>query len=101
IDVPFIDRQIAEKRAEQDEQNRKNLAFAQQMIKDSNLAVVLEAREKEERRRIDIEIDGYRQRYQRKEDSREFDLNNPEFLKMQLPPRASDGDPVGMSSAQK
>ncbi|XP_013191379.2 RIB43A-like with coiled-coils protein 2 [Amyelois transitella] len=101
VDVPFLERQIVEKRAELDEQNRKNLAFATQMIKDSNLAVVLEAREKEERRRMGIEIDSYRQSYQRPEDRREFDLNDPDVLKKQLPPRASDGEPVGMSSAQK
>ncbi|XP_045453377.1 RIB43A-like with coiled-coils protein 2 [Melitaea cinxia] len=101
VDLPFLERQVQEKRAEREEQDRRNLAFAQQMIKDSNLAVVLEAREREERRRIDVEIDEFRQKYQRKEDSREFDLNNPDALKMQLPPRASDGEPVGLSSAQK
>ncbi|CAG9571669.1 unnamed protein product [Danaus chrysippus] len=101
VDLPFLERQVAEKKAERQEQERKNLAFAQQMIKDSNLAVVLEAREKEERRRIGVEIDEFRQKYQRKEDTREFDLNNPNVLKMQLPPRASDGEPVGLSSAQK
>ncbi|XP_038218975.1 RIB43A-like with coiled-coils protein 2 [Zerene cesonia] len=101
VDLPFLERQVAEKRAEREEQERKNLAFAQQMIKDSNLAVVLEAREQEERRRINVEIDEFRQKYQRAEDRREFDLNNPDVLKMQLPPRASDGEPVGMSSAQK
>ncbi|CAG4960889.1 unnamed protein product [Colias eurytheme] len=101
VDLPFLERQVVEKRAEREEQERKNLAFAQQMIKDSNLAVVLEAREHEERRRINVEIDEFRQKYQRAEDRREFDLNNPDVLKMQLPPRASDGEPVGMSSAQK
>ncbi|XP_068623183.1 RIB43A-like with coiled-coils protein 2 [Battus philenor] len=101
VDVPFLERQVAEKRAEREEQERKNLAFAQQMIKDSNLAVVLEAREREERRRIGLEINEYRQRYQRPEDRREYDLNDPDVLKKQLPPRATDDTPVGMSSAQK
>ncbi|XP_047508463.1 RIB43A-like with coiled-coils protein 2 [Pieris napi] len=101
IDLPFLERQVAEKRVERDEQEKNNLAFAKQMIKDSNLAVVLEAREQEERRRINVEIDEFRKNYQRLEDRREFDLNNPDVLKVQLPPRASDGEPVGMSSAQK
>ncbi|CAG9782277.1 unnamed protein product [Diatraea saccharalis] len=47
VDLPFLERQVVEKRAERDEQARRDLAFARQMIKDSNLAVVLEAREKE------------------------------------------------------
>ncbi|CAH1634863.1 unnamed protein product [Spodoptera littoralis] len=101
VDVRFLERQIAEKKAERDDQVRKDLAFAQQMIKDSNLAVILEAREKEERRRIGVEIDSYRQKYQRFEDRREYDLNDPEVLKKQLPPRPDDGQPVGLSSAQK
>ncbi|RVE49680.1 hypothetical protein evm_005655 [Chilo suppressalis] len=101
VDLPFLERQVVEKRAEIDEQQRRELAFARQMIKDSNLAVVLEAREREERRRINMEIDNFRQMYQRPEDRREYDLNDPDVLKKQLPPRASDGDPVGLSSAQK
>ncbi|XP_037976559.2 RIB43A-like with coiled-coils protein 2 [Plutella xylostella] len=101
VDLPFLERQIEEKRAEREEQERRDLAFAQQMIKDSNLAVVLEAREMEERRRIGLEIDEYRVRYQRPEDRREFDLNDPDALKKQLPPRAGDDMPVGLSSAQK
>lgn len=55
----------------------------------------------QERRRIGGEIDSFRQKYQRYEDRREFDLNDPEVLKKQLPPRAGDDNPVGMSSAQK
>lgn len=55
----------------------------------------------QERRRIGLEIDEYRVRYQRPEDRREFDLNDPDALKKQLPPRAGDDMPVGLSSAQK
>ncbi|XP_047998471.1 RIB43A-like with coiled-coils protein 2 [Leguminivora glycinivorella] len=99
VDLPFLERQVAEKRAERDEQQRRDLAFAAQMIKDSNLAAVLAEREQEERRRIGSEIDSYRQLYQRPQDRREFDLNDPDVLKKQLPPRASDI--IGMSSAQK
>lgn len=36
-----------EKRAERNETERTNLAFAKQMIKDSDVALVLEARERE------------------------------------------------------
>ncbi|XP_049878749.1 RIB43A-like with coiled-coils protein 2 [Pectinophora gossypiella] len=101
VDVPFLQRQIAEKKAEREDEQRRNLAFASQMIKDSELASVLEAREREERRRIGVEIDAFRQKYQRPEDRREYDLNDPDVLKKQLPPRVDDGDPVGLSSAQK
>ncbi|KAJ2945238.1 hypothetical protein O0L34_g9309 [Tuta absoluta] len=101
VDLPFLERQIAEKKKEREEEERRNLAFAKQMIKDSEVALVLEAREKQERQRIGAEIDIFRQKYQRPQDRREFDLNDPDVLKKQLPPRASDGDPVGLSSAQR
>lgn len=55
----------------------------------------------QERRRICAEIDQFRTKFQRPEDRREYDLNDPDVLKKQLPPRAADGDPVGKSSAQK
>lgn len=55
----------------------------------------------QERRRICAEIDLFRSKFQRPEDRREFDLNDPDVLKKQLPPRATDGEPVGKSSAQK
>lgn len=36
-----------EKKADREESERRNLAFAKQMIKDSEVALVLEARERE------------------------------------------------------
>jgi hypothetical protein len=62
VDLPFLERQVAEKRAERDEQERRDLAFAQQMIKDSNLAVVLEAREMEVWNRSHTTLTGWPRR---------------------------------------
>ena len=43
----------------------------------------------------------FRCQYQRKEDRREFDLNDPEFHKKSQPARRSDFDErLGISSAQ-
>lgn len=55
-----------------------------------------------ERRRIENEIIEYHNKYQRKEDTREFDLNDPKQILKSLPARIGNNDPrLGISSAQK
>ncbi|GBP90820.1 RIB43A-like with coiled-coils protein 2 [Eumeta japonica] len=101
VDVSFLESQISEKRAQREQEARMNMAFAKQMIKDNEVALVLGSREETERRRIAEDINTFRSKYQKPEDRREYDLNDPNALKKQLPPRTGEGDPVGLSSAQK
>lgn len=57
---------------------------------------------KQERLKLEQEINNFRRTYQKKEDRREFDLNDPDQIKKQLPARLHDDDPrCGPSSAQK
>lgn len=59
-------------------------------------------KEREERKKLEQEINNFRLNYQRKEDRREFDLNDPNYIKKSLPARLRDDDPrCGISSAQK
>lgn len=59
-------------------------------------------KEREEKKKIQQEINNFRLNYQRKEDRREFDLNDPDYIKKSLPARLRDDDPrCGISSAQK
>lgn len=47
------------------------------------------------------ELNDYRRLYQKPEDAKEWDLNNPDSWKYLTPPRISDNDPhLGPSSAQ-
>lgn len=56
----------------------------------------------QERARVESEINEYRRKYQKKEDSREFDLNDPNRMQNAVAARAGDDDPrLGISSAQK
>lgn len=56
----------------------------------------------QERRRIQSEINDYRKYFQKKEDAREFDLNDPKYIRKAIAPRIGDDDPrLGISSAQK
>ncbi|XP_048512054.1 RIB43A-like with coiled-coils protein 2 isoform X2 [Athalia rosae] len=74
----------------------------QQLVRSSQLAMKLEKREEEERRKINKEINTFRTIYQRPEDRRDFDLYDPDILKKSMPPRLRDDDPrLGLASAQK
>lgn len=56
----------------------------------------------QERLKLQQEINEFRKKNQRKEDRREFDLNDPDQIRNQLPARIKDDDPrCGPSSAQK
>lgn len=54
----------------------------------------------QDRRRINEEINEYRKKFQRKEDRREYDLNDPEGLKKQLAPRCDGTAEISLASAQ-
>lgn len=56
----------------------------------------------QERIKVQQEINNFRLHYQHPETRREFDLNDPNLIKKQLPARLNDDDPrCGPSSAQK
>lgn len=57
---------------------------------------------RQERIRVESEINEYRRKYQKKEDTREFDLNDPQRHQNAMAARIGDDDPrLGISSAQK
>lgn len=51
---------------------------------------------------MDQAIDDFRRNYQRREESREFDIWDPDQLKKEYPGRLKDDDPrLGLASCQK
>lgn len=55
-----------------------------------------------ERMRVQNEINEYRRNFQKKEDTREFDLNDPRIMQNSVAARLGDNDiRLGISSAQK
>ncbi|XP_074038232.1 RIB43A-like with coiled-coils protein 2 isoform X2 [Leptinotarsa decemlineata] len=102
VDAENLKNQIEEKRREELEQQKINRLFEEQLTKSDAIAVALEQKEREERIKLQQEINNYRKNYQKPEDRREFDLNDPNFMKKALPCRIRDDDPrLGPSSAQK
>ncbi|KAK9873483.1 hypothetical protein WA026_022895 [Henosepilachna vigintioctopunctata] len=102
IDYEALDKQIAEKRRIDDEQKRIEKIMDLQMVKNDEIALAYERKEKQERLKHLQEINSFRQNYQRFEDRREFDINDPNAMKKDIPARLHDDDPrLGPSSAQK
>lgn len=102
IDTEVLHKQVAEKQQKELEEKKLVKIFQEHLRKSDEIAVALDRKEKEERAKIQIEINNFRKNYQRPEDRREFDLNDPDYIKKQLPARLYDDDPrLGVSSAQK
>ncbi|XP_015123425.1 RIB43A-like with coiled-coils protein 2 [Diachasma alloeum] len=102
IDKEFLDKQIAEKEQLRQLEREKEHQLDETLVRNSQLAIILEQREEEERRKLNKEINDYRQVFQRAQDRREFDLYDPDQLRKSLPARVDDDDPrIGLASAQK
>ncbi|XP_005179848.1 RIB43A-like with coiled-coils protein 2 [Musca domestica] len=101
LDIPTIERQIAEKnktRQLEQERERRHEEQTEMMQK------IIHAKEleMEKRKRLaESDLNFYRCRFQNKEQRREFDLNDPEGMKKSKPARNADDDiTLGISSAQ-
>lgn len=102
MDLNGLQSQINEKkRLKQIEQERDNQFNAE----DVRRAEVIRKKHEElerERRRIETEINEYRQKFQQRKDTREFDLNDPKGLQKSVAARMGDHDQrLSISSAQK
>jgi hypothetical protein len=63
---------------------------------------LMEEKVKEQKRQQSIEMEDYRNTYQRSYQRRDFDLSDPLALKKDVPARISDNDPrIGISSLQR
>ncbi|XP_066257088.1 RIB43A-like with coiled-coils protein 2 [Euwallacea similis] len=102
IDTEALKSQVDQRKRLNLEEKRIDRIFEDQSKKADQIAVALDQKEKEERKKLQKEINDFRKNFQKPEDRREFDLNDPRYLKKQLPCRVDDEDPrLGLSSAQK
>lgn len=102
IDRDALGRQIEEKKLREAEEREIQRKFEAEQRRNDVVCIAMEAKEKEERKKIHQGINEFRMTFQKPEDRREFDLNDPNYLKKQLPARYRDDDPrCGISSAQK
>ncbi|XP_033157161.1 RIB43A-like with coiled-coils protein 2 [Drosophila mauritiana] len=101
LDLEMLDRQILEKKKQRTAQMECDKKFEEQEQLQKRLILAQEMELEKKQRVVDSDLNYYRCRYQRKEQRREFDLNDPNFLKKARPTRVADNDiSLGVSSAQ-
>lgn len=102
LDCDFLDEQVAAKQRQKDEEMRREKEFQEIEQRKAEELAELDRQELEFKRKVEEETNLFRQENQKKESTREFDLNDKNLLKKELPPRVSDSDPwLSVSGAQK
>jgi hypothetical protein len=102
IDTSALSSQIADKNASKLEEAASDAAFDEMRLNvDKHLMYVDQQRDTYLRQR-DMAVDDFRRSQQKKQDRREYDLNDPNGLKKDAPVRLGDDDAsVSVSSLQK
>lgn len=126
IDVDALDAQVIEKRKIDNERREEDLRFEAEDKRRANvmrinaeqlaqvntyncnplcttrtLTIAFRSTRPQERYRVESEINDYRRQHQKRQDTREFDLNDPQRLLHGRAARDGDNDPrLGVSSAQ-
>lgn len=96
-----LEKQILEKKKQTTAQIECDKRYEEQEQLQKRLLLSKEKELEKEKRIVDSDLNFYRCRYQRKDQRREFDLNDPNFLKKGTPARIADIDiQLGVSSAQ-
>eukprot|EP00761_Pharyngomonas_kirbyi_P013162 gb/GECH01013189.1/.p1 GENE.gb/GECH01013189.1/~~gb/GECH01013189.1/.p1 ORF type:complete len:378 (+),score=163.47 gb/GECH01013189.1/:1-1134(+) len=102
IDKDGIDKQIEEKnRIKNQEKEREKQLDELEREMEQHISWLEQERQNARQQKLKS-IDEYRKNCQRPEQRREFDLNDPDAFKKELPARISDDDPrLGPSTVQK
>ncbi|EDO49672.1 predicted protein [Nematostella vectensis] len=102
IDLQALETQVADRKRQEVEEQRRHNAFAADMKRNDMICALMQQRQEHDIRELNKEVNTFRQEHQRPEDTREWELNDPDCLKKDKPARVSDDDPrCGISSLQK
>ncbi|XP_069759669.1 RIB43A-like with coiled-coils protein 2 isoform X2 [Narcine bancroftii] len=102
IDQQALHAQMKDRKIQKDTETRKHTAFAKDLIRHDQTMCLLDERHKRDMINLNKAISEFRLCYQKPETRREFDLNDPQALKKDVPTRISDTDPrCTVSSIQK
>ncbi|MEE6477610.1 hypothetical protein FKM82_011570 [Ascaphus truei] len=93
VDVNALDVQVHDKKIQEEIERKRQDAYGAQMVQNDKIACLLDERQQEDIRNLNKAISEFRHCFQKREDSREFDIYDPEALKKDLPARLSDNDP--------
>ncbi|XP_067856191.1 RIB43A-like with coiled-coils protein 2 [Heptranchias perlo] len=102
IDQQALDGQINDRKIQEETEARKHTAFANDLIRHDETMCLMDERHKRDMMNLNKAVSEFRLCYQKPETRREFDLNDPQALRKDVPARISDTDPrCTVSSIQK
>lgn len=102
IDKAALDDQVREKQAIKQMEKDRDDYFNKQAVLMDRHAQVLQNEVDEIRRNRERNVNDYRNTFQKRENGREWDLNDPKRFAKDIPARVGDDDPrCGVSSLQK
>lgn len=102
IDKDALDQQITDKKFMEEMENKRSEAFAHDMIRNDKITVLLDRRQEHDLREMNRALNEFRSLHQQPDARREWDLQDPDYLKKDKPARVNDEDPrCGPASLQK
>lgn len=102
VDKQALDQQVMDKRLMEEMENKRSDAFAHDMIRNDKVAYLLQQRQEHDERELNRAVNEFRALHQQPDARREWDLQDPDYLKKDKPARVCDDDPrCGPASLQK
>ncbi|CAF1449051.1 unnamed protein product [Rotaria sp. Silwood1] len=102
IDKEALNQQIEDRNWLEELEQKRADAFAKDAIRNDKIAQLLECRQEYDERENNRALNEFRALHQQPFAQREWDLNDPDYLKKDMPARVSDDDPrCGIASLQK
>uniref|UniRef100_A0A182MJH0 RIB43A-like with coiled-coils protein 2 n=1 Tax=Anopheles culicifacies TaxID=139723 RepID=A0A182MJH0_9DIPT len=101
VDTETLGYQIQEKHEAEQAQAEQQRKFAEEIRRQEQVLLLKQYEQRQERIREENELNRFRASHQKPEQSRDFDLFDPDGLKKSLPARLGDDDPrLSVSGAQ-
>ncbi|CAF1570306.1 unnamed protein product [Rotaria magnacalcarata] len=102
VDKEALDQQVEDRNWLEDLEQKRADAFAKDAIRNDTVAQLLERRQEYDERENNRAVNEFRALHQQPSAQREWDLNDPDYLKKDMPARVADDDPrCGIASLQK
>jgi hypothetical protein len=102
LDLPSLATQVEERRAREATELADEQDYQRRFLEEQRLLGRLAREEAHIRRQIELDDIAFRRDFQATEQSREWDITRPDYLKVQPPVRATDNDPwLSVSGGQK
>ncbi|XP_078488172.1 protofilament ribbon protein [Ciona intestinalis] len=102
VDLDSLTQQVNDRKIREDTERARDESFMSDMVRNDKIVMMLQKRQEHDIHNLEKSLNEFRDRYQRPETRKEFDLYDPDGKKKDTPARVTDDDPrCGVSSMQK